>query len=206
VLTFKSGKVVVTDGIEIVPVVDKLYKNDKNGGKKFFNDAILYAYFMYRKGSSFENMFPKKRAVEISKVYFGDINRWENFEKNLAFQEFRDYYVKIQYSSKEQAVHSVLKEIEELILDLQNIHFWVDDVVEKEIDIPLFEGSLETKKLKIKYKIKRDNKDDKLKAISAINTLLKQEETLKASIKSDEKIKRLEDEKSLLDRGELTDD
>lgn len=198
-----SGKVVLDAGADKIPVVKKLISNDRTEGKKFLNNALLYTYFMYRKGSRYESMFPKKRAIEVCKTYFQDRDEWAKFENNDAYKAFRDYYIKLQYSTKEQAAHSVLKEIEELIIELQTIKFWVDDFVEVEVMIPTFEGSTEMTKKIIKQKIHRDNKDEKLKAIKAIDILLAQETRLKESIREDEKIQKIEVSRSLIDMGDL---
>jgi len=200
-----SGKVVLDSGADKIPEVKKLYSSDKTAGKVYFNNALTYTYFMYRKGSRFESMFPKKRAAEVCKIYFQDREAWKKYEENKTYQEFRDYYIKLQYSTKEQAVHSVLKEIEELIIELQTIKFWVDDIIEVEVtvEIPKFEGSTEMvkKNIRQKQKIKRDNKEEKLKAITAIDTLLKQEARFKLSIKEDIKIQKEEASRSLMDSG-----
>lgn len=198
-----SGKVVLDAGADKIPVVKRFISNDRTSGKSYMQKALLYTYFMYRKGSRYESMFPKKRAAEICKTYFQDREEWKKFENNDAYKAFRDYYIKLQYSTKEQAAHSVLKEIEELIIELQTIKFWVDDYVEVEIEIPLFEGSEETKKQVIKQKIHRDNKDEKLKAIKAIDILLAQETRLKESIREDEKIQKQEVSRSLMDMGDM---
>ncbi|MBN2617264.1 MAG: hypothetical protein JXR64_03005 [Spirochaetales bacterium] len=205
-----SGKVALDSGAEKIPEVKKFIGNDRTAGKSYMNKALLYTYFMYRKGSRYESMFPKKRAAEICKTYFQNRDEWEKFEKNDAYRAFRDYYLKLQYTTKEQAAHSVLKEIEELITELQTIKFWVDGYadIEMEIDVPEYSGSTTTVKQKVKQKIKikRDNKDEKLKAIKAIDILLAQESRLKESIREDEKIQKQEVSRSLMDMGELDDE
>jgi hypothetical protein len=198
-----SGKVELEAGADLIPVVKKLHAKDKTRNKEFFKRELLYTYFMYRKGSRYESMFPKKRAAEICKTYFQDRDEWLKFESIGAYKDFKNYYIKLQYSTKEQAAHSVLKEIEELIMELQTIKFWIDDTIEVEIEIPVSLDSTETRMKIIKQKIKRDNKDEKLKAIKAIDILLAQEARLKDSIREDEKIQKQEANRSLMDMGDL---
>jgi len=202
-----SGKVVLVKGAEKIPVVKKLISNDRSSDKKFVDGAFTYTYFMYRKGSKFESMFPRQRAIEVSKIYFSDINAYKKFEENQAFKDFRDYYLKLQYSTKEQTAQSVLGEIEDLISELKTIKFWVDGEVEVEVEVmvPKTADSTEMvpKIIKQKVKTKRDNMKEKLAAMKAINSLLEQEDNLKASIRKDIIEKKNEASKSLMDNGTL---
>lgn len=203
-LKYEEGKVVPIDDCHLVKnPLNKLYTNDRNEGKKFFKEAITYAYFMYSKGGIYENLFPRERAKEISRVYFGDANYYEKFEYNKAFTDFKLYYESIQYDATARALLSTEKEIEELILHLKDVQYFIDGQIDVEVDIPLYKDSTEFVKKAIKTKVKISNYKEKKDSLIAIKEILGVRKMLKEEVKIRAAELKNEESRSLLDKNQM---
>jgi len=203
-LKFEAGKIVVEDDSHLVPgPLKTLYTNDRSSGKKFFNEAITYAYFMYKKGSMYSSLFIKDRAREVSYKYFGDSLYWKKFEENDAFDSFKKYYEALQYDAEERAVIALENEIEEILLHLKDIKYFIEDYVDIEIEVPTYDGSKETTLKRIKKEIQISNYKQKKDALVAIGEIIKIRKLLKEEIKTKSIEKKVEAGRSLLDRGKL---
>jgi len=206
-LEFKEGRVVLMPGAIEVPEVKKLRSAAKgNSRDKFFNDAITYAYFMYKRDGMYASMFPKKRAMEVGKNYFSDKQIWKKFEHNQKFREFKNRYEELQYSAEERALISTEAEIEDLILHLKDIKYFIDDNIDVEIQVPKFEGSEEFIPYKVKRKVKVNNSKEKEASLKAIAEMIKIRKLLKESVKTKKVEDALNDSRSLLDSGRFDDE
>lgn len=201
-LKWDAGKVVVVDDAHKVKgELRTLYTNDRSASKKFFRDAITYAYFMYMKNSMYKSLFPKDRAKEVSVKYFGDAQKWKKFEYNDAFADFRKYYESIQYDAEERALIALETEIEDMILHLKDVKYFINDTVDVEIDVPSYDGSEETIRKTIKKEIQISNYKEKKNALMAIGDIIKTRKLLKEEIKIKVVEQKNHASKSLLDRG-----
>jgi len=202
-LKWDAGKVVLEDGAEEIPVIKKLYSNDKSKNKKFYNEALTYAYFMYKKGSMYAQSFPKDRAVEVCQIYFGDITYWKKFELNDAFANFKDYYEAIQFDAEERALIALEEEIEDLILHLKDIKYFTEETITVEINIPEYKGSEVMVPTLVKQKVKISNYAEKDKALKAMADVIKTRKLLKEAVKVKGIEKKNVAGKSLLDGRRL---
>lgn len=204
-LDIKDGKIVLMPGADKIPVVKELKKAARgNSQKKFFDDAITYAFYMYKKNGIYSNKFPKKRAIEVGKNYFSDINIWKKFEYNEKFKKFKLYYEELQYTPEERVLLSTEQEIEDLIIHLKDIKYFLDDEVDVEVMIP---ESLENPDKLIPYAIKRkikiNNSVEKQKSLKAIKEILDIRKIMKEAVKQKKVESKLKDGQSLLAKGEL---
>lgn len=195
---------------EVVPIDDchlgdnplnALYTNSRNKGKKFYHEAIRYAYYMYKKNGIYANLFPKERARVVSKTYFGDTDYYKKFELNTSFTAFKNYYTYIQYDATERTLLKTEEDIEKLLDHLNEIDYYIKRKVEVEIHIPVSKDSKETVSHLHTEWVNISNFDEKKKALAAVKDILSVRKTLKDEIKSREVEKRNTDGMSLMDQG-----
>jgi len=130
---------------------------------------------------------------------------WKKFEHNQKFKDFKLKYEELQYSAEERALISTEAEIEDLILHLKDIKYFIDDDIDVEIQVPKFEGSDETVTHKLKRKVKVNNSKEKEASLKAIAEMIKIRKLLKDSVKTRKVEEALHDSKSLLDSGRFDD-
>lgn len=204
-IEYKSGKVVLMDGSDKIEVIKKLYATERTKEKVFFNKALTYLFFMYRKESQYSGLAEKKRAPEVCKIYFGDKEHWKRFEFNDKFIAVKTYYEKLQYTPEERALLSSAEEIDDIILHLKDIKYFVDGEVDVEIMIPKSADSDEMVPRVIKQKIRVNNYKEKEASLKALSEIIKIRKLLKETVRSRTAEKKVEQSKSLLDNGGLDD-
>lgn len=203
-LKYENGEVKPIDDYHLADnPMNALYKISRDTGKKFFNDAIKYAYYMYKKDGVFSNLFPKERAKEISKQYFDDKDYYKKFESNVTFNEFVKHYEYIQYDATERTLLKTDKDIEILLDNLKEIDYFVTKKVQIELNIPTSVGSKDTEKYLHTELIKISNFEEKKASLLAIKDILNIRKTLKEEIKSRSNEQKFFESKSLLDRDDL---
>lgn len=194
-LRYENGKIEIEDDAMTIPEIKKLYAHDK----VFFGEAIIYLYWMYKRGGIYKQKLPRQRQEIIKQNYLSRYTP-EEIEKNIFFKNLKKYYIEDQHTTAEIFYENLKRDMQDLLDHISSIPFKKKAILTSNVEVDLPGGKKHT--IFAQTEVEMDNSEEKAKAIGLADKLLIMDEKLASRIKNDESEKRIADSRTLFDIAE----
>lgn len=115
-LSLHKDRIVVEDDAFHHPEFKNLFSLDPSKEKVNFHNQIRYIYYVYSKKSSYYELLPDERKLIVVNDHFKEKGYTvKTFEESPGVKEAIDKYNSLQLTSKEKALESCKKKIQEYI-------------------------------------------------------------------------------------------
>ena len=121
-LYIKDGVVLPTEEGKTIPQLKALYNADKTESKRFYNDALTYIYFVYKKEGVYDDMYESMRKKTVINRHLPKREE-KQFEENKRVRELIQEYLDRQLTKNERLLYKLEKDIDNLLERISSIPY-----------------------------------------------------------------------------------
>ena len=118
----KTKEVCITNEGLTLPEVKALIQNDKTQGKKKFQRALIYMYYVYNVNGLFSNKLPEERRKIVCNTYLDAVDA-SVYEENPIVKRVIDRYIDLNYTPTEQLYERLKLDIQNMLKKISSIPF-----------------------------------------------------------------------------------
>lgn len=196
-LYMEDGKVFPTEEGKELPAVKALYNADKTEGKRFYNDALIYIFFVYKKDGVYHDMYETMRKKTVLQRHLPKREE-KHFEENKRVAELIDEYLQRQFTKTERLLYKLEKDIDALLERISSIPY--TKTVKAKIPYTNENGDI----TQVPAEIELDNSEEKDKSMRLAEKLVDYGDKLRTKILKEQIEKRKSSGQRLFDKKQIS--
>lgn len=174
-LELKEGLVVPTEEGRLLPCVVRLYSSDKTEGKRYFNDCLMYIFFVYNQSGVYKDTFEDYRKKIVLERHL-QRRKVEDFEGNVRVLEVINEYLERQLTKTERFLYQLEKDMDSLLVRISKIPY--TKVVKAKIPYRTVDGD----ETMVTAEVEIDNSKEKEDAIRLGERMIDYADKLRAKV------------------------